>query len=98
MEIRVEGELGPGVTAKDLILHIIGRVGAAGGTGYVIEYRGTVFERMSVDRVDHRPFGHLRRRHIAPRFAARQGTPANTSRTSCFLWMLQPNEFSSCVG
>ncbi|MCT2559524.1 3-isopropylmalate dehydratase large subunit [Tsuneonella sp. YG55] len=49
MEIRVEGELGPGVTAKDLILHIIGVVGTAGGTGHVIEYRGPVFEAMSVE-------------------------------------------------
>ncbi len=50
MEVRVEGELGPGVTAKDLILHIIGVIGAAGGSGYVIEYRGDVFERMSVEQ------------------------------------------------
>ncbi len=50
MEIRVEGELGPGVTAKDLILHIIGTIGAAGGTGHVIEYRGAVFETMSVEQ------------------------------------------------
>jgi len=50
MEVRVEGELGPGVTAKDLILHIIGEIGAAGGTGYVIEYRGSVFEQMSVEQ------------------------------------------------
>ncbi|WP_341712304.1 3-isopropylmalate dehydratase large subunit [Erythrobacter sp.] len=49
MEIRVEGELGPGVTPKDLILHIIGVIGTAGGTGYVIEYRGKVFEQMSVE-------------------------------------------------
>ncbi len=49
MEIRVTGTLGPGVTPKDLILHIIGRVGTAGGTGHVIEYRGPVFEAMSVD-------------------------------------------------
>ncbi len=49
MEIRVEGELGPGVTPKDLILHIIGVIGTAGGTGHVIEYRGDVFERMSVE-------------------------------------------------
>lgn len=49
MEIRVEGSLGPGVTAKDLILHIIGVIGAAGGTGHVIEYRGEVFENMSVE-------------------------------------------------
>ena len=49
MEVRVEGELGPGVTPKDLILHIIGVIGTAGGTGHVIEYRGPVFERMSVE-------------------------------------------------
>ncbi|QUL38078.1 3-isopropylmalate dehydratase large subunit [Erythrobacter sp. JK5] len=50
MEVRVEGALGPGVTAKDLILHIIGVIGAAGGSGYVIEYRGRVFEEMSVEQ------------------------------------------------
>ncbi|MBU0669880.1 MAG: 3-isopropylmalate dehydratase large subunit [Alphaproteobacteria bacterium] len=49
MEVRVEGELGPGVTPKDLILHIIGQIGTAGGTGHVIEYRGAVFENMSVE-------------------------------------------------
>ncbi len=49
MEVRVEGQLGPGVTPKDLILHIIGRIGTAGGTGHVIEYRGPVFEEMSVE-------------------------------------------------
>lgn len=49
MEIRVEGELLPGVTAKDLILHIIGVIGTAGGTGHVIEYRGRVFEDMSIE-------------------------------------------------
>lgn len=49
MEVRVEGMLGPGVTAKDLILHIIGIIGTAGGTGHVIEYRGRVFEEMSVE-------------------------------------------------
>ncbi|KPP88605.1 3-isopropylmalate dehydratase large subunit [Erythrobacter sp. HL-111] len=50
MEVRVEGELAPGVTAKDVVLHIIGRIGAAGGTGHVIEYRGSVFEAMSVEQ------------------------------------------------
>jgi len=49
MEVRVEGSLGPGVTPKDLILHIIGVIGTAGGTGHVIEYRGHVFEEMSVE-------------------------------------------------
>ena len=49
MEVRVEGALGPGVTPKDLILHVIGTIGTAGGTGHVIEYRGAVFEEMSVE-------------------------------------------------
>jgi len=49
MEVRVEGELGAGITPKDLILHIIGVIGTAGGTGHVIEYRGAVFEKMSVE-------------------------------------------------
>lgn len=49
MEVRVEGDLGPGISAKDLILHIIGTIGAAGGSGYVIEYRGAVFERMTLE-------------------------------------------------
>ncbi len=49
MQIAVTGQLGPGVTSKDLILHIIGVVGTAGGTGHVIEYRGEVFETMSIE-------------------------------------------------
>src|SRR5690606_21949983 len=40
MEVRVEGSLPNGVTAKDIILSIIGKIGTAGGTGYVIEYTG----------------------------------------------------------
>ena len=49
MEVRVTGQLGPGVSPKDLVLHIVGVVGTAGGTGHVIEYRGAVFEEMSVE-------------------------------------------------
>jgi len=49
MEVRVEGQLGAGVTPKDLILHIIGKIGTAGGTGHVIEFRGPVFEQMSIE-------------------------------------------------
>jgi 3-isopropylmalate/(R)-2-methylmalate dehydratase large subunit len=49
MEVRVEGNLTPGVTSKDLILHIIGAIGTAGATGHAIEYRGKVFEEMSVE-------------------------------------------------
>ena len=49
LEVRVEGSLGFGVSAKDLILAIIGRLGTAGGTGHVIEYRGGTFAEMSVE-------------------------------------------------
>ncbi|MGK2910303.1 MAG: 3-isopropylmalate dehydratase large subunit [Sphingobium sp.] len=49
MEVRVEGELGFGVTPKDVILAIIGKIGTAGGTGYVMEYRGSTFDAMSVE-------------------------------------------------
>ncbi len=41
MAITVDGELPPGVTAKDIILGIIAQIGTAGGTGHVIEYRGS---------------------------------------------------------
>ena len=49
MEVRVEGALGAGVSAKDVILAVIGRIGAAGATGHVIEYRGDTFAAMSVE-------------------------------------------------
>jgi 3-isopropylmalate/(R)-2-methylmalate dehydratase large subunit len=47
--INVEGQLQPGVTAKDLILAIIGKIGVSGGTGYVFEYRGSTIRAMSMD-------------------------------------------------
>ena len=47
--INVEGTLRPGVTAKDLILAIIGRLGVSGGTGYVFEYRGSTIRGLSMD-------------------------------------------------
>jgi 3-isopropylmalate/(R)-2-methylmalate dehydratase large subunit len=49
MRIRYEGELGYGVTAKDLILGTIGRIGVAGGAGHVIEYAGPPIERLSME-------------------------------------------------
>ena len=49
MEIRVDGELGLGVGAKDVILGIIGRITTDGGTGYVIEYRGSAIEALSME-------------------------------------------------
>ncbi len=49
MLIRYEGELGYGVTAKDLILATIGRIGVSGGVGHVIEYAGAPIERLSME-------------------------------------------------
>jgi 3-isopropylmalate/(R)-2-methylmalate dehydratase large subunit len=49
MRIRYDGELGYGVTAKDLILGTIGRIGVDGGVGHVIEYAGPAIERLSME-------------------------------------------------
>ena len=49
MRIRYEGELGYGLTAKDLILGTIGRIGVAGGIGHVIEYAGPAIEALSME-------------------------------------------------
>jgi len=49
MEVRVAGALGPGVTAKDLILALIGRLGTAGATGHVIEYTGEAIRSLSME-------------------------------------------------
>ena len=47
--INVSGSLAPGVTAKDLVLAIIGRLGTAGATGHTIEYRGTAIRELSME-------------------------------------------------
>ena len=78
MEVRVEGALGPGITPKDLILHIIGRIGTAGGTGQVIEYRGKVFEDMSVE-------GRLTVCNMSIEAGARAGLIAPDARTFEYL-------------
>ncbi|GGB71690.1 MULTISPECIES: 3-isopropylmalate dehydratase large subunit [Henriciella] len=49
MAIEVSGELREGVTAKDLALHLISIIGTAGGTGYVMEYRGEAVEKLSME-------------------------------------------------
>ena len=49
MEIRVNGRLGLGVTAKDVILAIIGKIGTDGATGYVVEYTGEVIRALSME-------------------------------------------------
>jgi len=50
MRVTVEGTLGPGVTAKDLILAIIAKVGANGATGHVIEYDGSTIRNMTMEQ------------------------------------------------
>jgi len=47
--VNVEGRLPPGVTAKDLILAIIGKIGVSGGTGHVFEYRGSTIRALSME-------------------------------------------------
>ena len=49
MAINVGGELGPGVTAKDIILAVIAKIGTGGGQGYVLEYRGRAIENLSME-------------------------------------------------
>jgi 3-isopropylmalate/(R)-2-methylmalate dehydratase large subunit len=49
MRVRVEGELGPGVTAKDIVLAIIAEIGTAGGTGHAIEFAGSAIRALSME-------------------------------------------------
>ncbi|MBC2667996.1 3-isopropylmalate dehydratase large subunit [Novosphingobium piscinae] len=78
MEVRVEGDLPLGVSPKDLILHIIGRIGTAGGTGHVIEYRGRVFEEMSIE-------GRLTVCNMSIEAGARAGLIAPDAKTFAYL-------------
>ena len=49
MLVQVEGRLGAGITAKDIVLAIIGKIGTAGGTGYAIEFAGTAIRALSME-------------------------------------------------
>ena len=49
MRIKVDGDLSPGVSSKDIILHAIGKIGTAGGTGAVIEFCGSAIEGLSME-------------------------------------------------
>ena len=78
MEVRIEGELGPGVTAKDLVLHITGVLGASGGTGHVIEYTGSAIRGLSVE-------GRLTVSNMAIEHGARAGLIAPDATTFAYL-------------
>ncbi|KAK4458488.1 aconitase family-domain-containing protein [Cladorrhinum samala] len=49
MRVQVDGELAPGVSSKDVVLHVIGKIGTAGGTGSVIEFAGSVIRGLSME-------------------------------------------------
>ncbi|KRG58446.1 isopropylmalate isomerase [Stenotrophomonas koreensis] len=49
LRVRVEGQLGPGVTAKDVVLAIIGHIGTAGGNGHALEFAGSAIESLSME-------------------------------------------------
>lgn len=78
MEVRVEGTLLPGVTAKDVVLHITGVLGAAGGTGSVIEYTGQVIRDLSIE-------GRLTISNMAIEHGARAGLCAPDEKTFAYL-------------
>lgn len=78
MEVRIEGELGPGVTPKDLVLHITGVLGAAGGTGHVIEYTGAAIRALSIE-------GRLTVSNMAIEHGARAGLIAPDDKTIAYV-------------
>ncbi len=78
MEVRVDGELGFGVSAKDVVLAIVGKIGAAGGTGHVIEFTGSVIRNLSIE-------GRLTVSNMAIEAGARSGLIAPDDKTFDYL-------------
>ena len=76
--IAVEGTLHPGVTAKDIVLHIIGQIGTAGATGYVIEYAGSAIRALSME-------GRMTICNMSIEAGARAGMIAPDSTTMAYL-------------
>ena len=78
MRITITGTLQEGVTPKDVTLAIIGKIGTAGGTGYAIEYAGSVIEEMSIE-------GRMTVCNMAIEAGARAGIVAYDKRTEFYL-------------
>jgi 3-isopropylmalate/(R)-2-methylmalate dehydratase large subunit len=78
MRVNVEGTLGTGVTAKDVILAIIARIGAAGGVGHVIEYAGSAIRGLSIE-------GRLTVCNMSIEAGARAGMVAPDDTTYAYL-------------
>ena len=76
--INVEGELPTGVTAKDIVLHIIGEIGTAGATGYVVEYAGSAIRSLSME-------GRMTVCNMSIEAGARAGMIAPDSTTFAYL-------------
>jgi 3-isopropylmalate/(R)-2-methylmalate dehydratase large subunit len=78
MLIRVEGNVGKGVTAKDIVLAIIGKIGTAGGTGYAIEFGGSAIRALSIE-------GRMTVCNMAIEAGARSGMIAVDDKTIQYL-------------
>ncbi|MBF0346109.1 MAG: 3-isopropylmalate dehydratase large subunit [Magnetococcales bacterium] len=78
MRITLTNTLGPGVTAKDLVLHLIGKIGTAGGTGYAIEFAGEAIRTLSME-------GRMTVCNMAIEAGARSGMIAVDDRTIDYL-------------
>ena len=78
LEIRVDGQLAPGVSAKDVVLDIIGRIGTAGGTGYCMEFSGSTLRDMSME-------GRMTVCNMAIEAGARSGLVAVDNTTISYL-------------
>ena len=78
MRITVDGDLAPGVTAKDVILAIIGKIGTAGGTGHVIEFAGSAIRDLSME-------GRMTVCNMAIEGGARAGMIAPDEKTFAYI-------------
>ena len=78
MRVTFDGKRAPGVTPKDMILHLIGQIGAAGGTGYAVEYAGSAIRDMEVE-------GRLTVCNLSIELGAKIGMVAPDDRTFAFL-------------
>jgi 3-isopropylmalate/(R)-2-methylmalate dehydratase large subunit len=78
MAVNVVGQLGPGVTAKDLVLALIAQVGTGGGVGHVVEYRGPVIEALSME-------GRMTISNMSIEWGARAGLVAPDETTFAYL-------------
>ena len=78
MAVNVNGELPPGVTAKDVVLALIAKVGTGGGQGYIVEYRGSTIEALSME-------GRMTICNMSIEWGAKAGLIAPDDKTFAYL-------------